>query len=233
MLRELYRNIKNLLRYGLNRSVKIGTNVASDASLLEGKNKICENTVFVNSYLGLGSYIGANCNFNAVHIGRYCSIGSNVKVITANHPTKEFVSMHPAFFSVAKQAGFTYISKQKFEEQKFLNKKKGISVEIGNDVWIGEDVMILGGVKIGDGALIGARSLITKDVAAFSKVGGVPAKEIGQRFTDEQIRFLIELRWWDKGEGWLKENSASFESIDLLMKSERNRGNTKTKDKEI
>jgi acetyltransferase-like isoleucine patch superfamily enzyme len=223
MLRKLYRNTKNFLHYGFNQSIKIGTNVATHASFLEGKNKLCENTVFVNSYLGLGSYIGANCNFNAVHIGRYCSIGSNIKVITANHPTKAFVSMHPAFFSLSKQAGFTYVSEQKFEEQKFLDKNKGISVQIGNDVWIGEDVMILGGIKIGDGALIGARSLVIKDVAPFSKVGGEPAKEIGKRFSNEEIKFLMELRWWDKDEEWLRQHIYLFENITLLIESEKNR----------
>ena len=223
MQRKLYRNTKNFLHFGLNGSIKIGVNVATHASFLEGKNKLSENTVFVNSYLGLGSYIGANCNFNAVDIGRYCSIGSNVKVITANHPTKGFVSMHPAFFSLRKQAGFTYVSEQKFDEQKFLDKNKGISVKIGNDVWIGEDVMILGGIRIGDGALIGARSLITKDVAPFSKVGGVPAKEIGKRFSNEEIKFLMELRWWDKDEEWLRQHSSLFENITLLIESEKNR----------
>lgn len=49
-------------------------------------------------------------------------------------------------------------------------------IVIGNDVWIGYKAIILAGVKIGDGAIIGTRALVTKDVPAYSIVGGVPAK---------------------------------------------------------
>ena len=55
------------------------------------------------------------------------------------------------------------------------------SVIIGNDVWIGRRVMIMPGVHIGDGAIIGAGAVVTKDVAPYSIVGGVPAKVIGCR----------------------------------------------------
>jgi acetyltransferase-like isoleucine patch superfamily enzyme len=173
----------------------------------------------VNSRLGRGSYIGANCSFNEVEIGKYCSIGSNVKVITANHPTRDFVSTHPSFFSLSKQAGFTHVSEQKFEEQRYLDKTKRISVSIGNDVWIGEEVMIFGGVRINDGAIIGARALVTRDIPSFSKVAGIPAREIGKRFNNEQIEFLLKLKWWDKDEAWIMEHAPLFSNIIDLMKN--------------
>ena len=54
-------------------------------------------------------------------------------------------------------------------------------VIIGNDVWIGRRVMIMPGCHIGDGVIIGAGAVVTKDVAPYSIVGGVPAKVIGSR----------------------------------------------------
>jgi maltose O-acetyltransferase len=54
-------------------------------------------------------------------------------------------------------------------------------VEIGDYVFIGPRVIILPGVKIGNGAVVAAGAVVTKDVAAFSMVGGVPAKVIGER----------------------------------------------------
>ena len=218
MLRNTYRNIRNFLLYSLSSNIKIGKNVATNGSFLEGKNKINNNTVFVNGRMGYGTYLGADCNFVATEIGRYCSIGSYVKVITANHPSRDFVSTHPAFFSIAKQSGFTYASKPKFQEQKLLDIKNGIAVSIGNDVWIGEDVMIMGGVKIHDGAIIGARALVTKDVSPYTKIGGVPAKIIGKRFTDDEIEFLLNLKWWDKDESWIIENATFFSDIQDFMK---------------
>lgn len=55
------------------------------------------------------------------------------------------------------------------------------AVVIGDYVFIGPRVIILPGVKIGTGAVVGAGAVVTKDVAEFEIVGGVPAKPIGER----------------------------------------------------
>ena len=55
------------------------------------------------------------------------------------------------------------------------------SVEIGDFCFIGPRAIILPGVKIGKGAVVGAGAVVTKDVAEFSIVGGVPAQVIGER----------------------------------------------------
>ncbi|WP_298623583.1 CatB-related O-acetyltransferase [uncultured Legionella sp.] len=68
---------------------------------------------------------------------------------------------------------------------------------IGNDVWIGNSATIMQGIKIGDGAIIGTNSLVTKDVAPYSIVGGNPARVIRKRFDDESIEFLTNLCWWN------------------------------------
>lgn len=70
-------------------------------------------------------------------------------------------------------------------------------VIIGNDVWIGAGVFIKGGIKIGDGAVIAAHAVVTKDVPPYAIVGGVPAKILKYRFTDDVIRKLLDLKWWD------------------------------------
>lgn len=54
-------------------------------------------------------------------------------------------------------------------------------VEIGDYVFIGPRVIILPGVKIGKGAIIAAGAVVTKNVAEFAIVGGVPAEIIGER----------------------------------------------------
>ena len=79
-------------------------------------------------------------------------------------------------------------------------------IVIGNDVWIGYEAVILAGVTIGDGAVIGARAVVTKDVAPYTVVGGVPARSVKKRFSDGTIQRLLELRWWDWPEERIREN---------------------------
>ena len=70
-------------------------------------------------------------------------------------------------------------------------------IVIGNDVWIGYEAVILAGVTIGDGAIIGTRAVVTKDVPPYTIVGGVPARMIRKRFSDEDVKTLQEMKWWD------------------------------------
>lgn len=217
MIRALYRNIKNVIYTANRKEIKLGFNVAINNSLLSGKNCINNNTVFVNSYLGRGSYIGPDCFLSSVEVGLYCSIGSRVRIVNSNHPASIFVSTHPAFYSLRKQAGFTYVKESYYEEQKFLGNDKKLSVSIGNDVWIGDDVMIMGGIRIGDGAIVGAGAIVSKDITPYTIVGGVPAKVIKKRFSEKEIEFLLAFRWWEKDEHWISENIQLFCNINQFI----------------
>ena len=129
-------------------------------TFLEGHNKIWEGVSISNSYVGIGTYIGKDSLLDNVKIGRFCSIASNVKVVAATHPIEKFVSTHPSFYSILKQAGFCFVNTQLFNEYRTIEDRYAI---IGNDVWIGPNVTLLGGIRIGDGAVILASSVVTKD----------------------------------------------------------------------
>lgn len=61
-------------------------------------------------------------------------------------------------------------------------------VTIGRDVWIGGGSVVLSGLSIGEGAIVAAGAVVTKDVPAFSIVGGNPAQILGQRFANDEER---------------------------------------------
>lgn len=89
-------------------------------------------------------------------------------------------------------------------------------IVVGNDVWIGFEAVILAGVKIGDGAIIGARAVVTKDVPPYTIVGGVPAKTIRKRFSDEDIATLMALKWWDLSPAQILERIKYIQSGNLI-----------------
>ena len=72
-----------------------------------------------------------------------------------------------------------YNSEHDLEKEDFSARTE--PVEIGDYVFIGPRAIILPGVKIGKGAVVAAGAVVTKDVPDFTIVGGVPAKEIGER----------------------------------------------------
>src|SRR5699024_11496460 len=73
----------------------------------------------------------------------------------------------------------------------------------------GQNVTVLPGVKIGDGAIIGANSVVTKDVAPYTIVGGNPIQLIGPRFEPEVIQALENLAWWNKDIEWITDRKST------------------------
>ena len=82
-------------------------------------------------------------------------------------------------------------------EAGFFDWRRDHRVTIGHDVWIGHGATLLPGVTIGNGAVIGAGAVVSKDVAPYTIVGGVPAKLIRERFTSEIAKRFETLAWWD------------------------------------
>ena len=207
MLRQRIKNRDVIFEYG--SKAPMGT-------IFEGRNKLSHHSYF-SGEIGFASYIGANSVVGG-RIGRFCSVAENVIFLTKTHPVQEFVSTHPAFYSLKKQSGFTYVEQQVFDEEPTLEGSK-YSIEVGNDVYIGYGVTVIGPCRIGDGAVIAAGAVVTGNVPPYTIVGGVPAKVIKKRFSDEEIGFLKQLEWWNKSQEWLKEHAKDFGSVDQLKKA--------------
>lgn len=184
-------------------------------TVLEGYNSIGRNSILLRSSVGYYTYLGNNCVFTNTVIGRFCSISSNVEMITGTHPSSGYASTHPSFFAVNTPNGKGFVEVNTFNEHKLTDA--GRSLEIGNDVWIGAHVKILEGVKIGDGAIIATGSIVTKNVEPYTIVGGVPAKVIRYRFEEHEIKSLCEMKWWLWPIEKIKDKASLFNDVNKLI----------------
>lgn len=197
------------------RHVNIASNVYFNHQCqFGGFNRIGEKTSVSGSVIGRYTYIDRSCFLCNSEIGSFTSIARNVRVEKWTHPTRQFISTSPVFFSNRKQCGKSFTDEVLFKEELTVDGK---DCKIGNDVWIGSDVLILGGVTIGDGAIVAAGAIVNKDVPPYAIVGGVPAKVIRYRFADERIQKLLKMKWWEKDEQWLEDNAGLFANEDTFF----------------
>ena len=114
-------------------------------------------------FIGSGSGLGVNCSVHGpLRIGENVMMGPDVTILTHTH------NIERTDIPMGHQGS------------------RVSEVVIGNDVWIGMRAIIMPGVKIGNGVVIGAGAVVTKDVPDYAIVGGVPAKIIRYRNSNEK-----------------------------------------------
>lgn len=133
-------------------------------------------------------------------IGKFCQIAEGVEFIMngANHQLNS-VTTYPFFVFGWKNS--------KYIKENYLIKGDTV---IGNDVWIGQNSTFMPGIRVGDGVIIASNSTVVTNLKPYCVYGGNPAKFIKQRFSDEVISKLIEIKWWDLNDEIIERN------IDIL-----------------
>lgn len=192
-----------------------------DNQIVYLKNVITKPNIEVGDYTIYNDYVNDPRDFeknNVLYhyplnndkliVGKFCSIACGAKfMFTSGNHTMKSLSTYtfPIFFDEWELDPVNI-------RDAWDNKG---DIVIGNDVWIGYEAVIMQGVTIGDGAIIGTRALVTKDVPPYTIVGGAPAKPIKNRFSEEIIAKLLEMKWWDWPEERIKANIAAIQRGDI------------------
>lgn len=151
-------------------------------------------------------------NNDKLVIGKFCSIACKAKFLmtSGNHTMKSLSTYTFPIFYEEWGGDVSHIT------DAWDNKG---DIVIGNDVWIGYNAIIMSGVKVGDGAIIGTRAIVTNDVPPYTIVGGIPAKVIKKRFSDDIVLKLLKIKWWDWSVERIQANIKHIQSgnIDKLV----------------
>lgn len=147
------------------------------------------------------AYDGAISKLN---IGKFCSLGSGILMAYYGSHQLSEITTYPFFGLHGK--GWDPVTSIPVNGQ---------DINIGSDVYIANHAVIMQGANIGDGVVIGAYSVCKTKIPPYCIAVGNPCKVIRQRFPDEQIKKLLEMKWWDWPIKKIKEHLQVISSPDV------------------
>ncbi|MFT4795524.1 MAG: phosphonate metabolism protein (transferase hexapeptide repeat family) [Paracoccaceae bacterium] len=168
--------------------------------------EVMEGAALTRTSMDDYSYVAGWNDITDTAIGKFANIASHVRINPGNHP-HERASLHH----------FMYRSSLYWDDaeddQAFFDWRKSNPCTIGHDTWIGHAAVILPGVTVGHGAVVAAGAIVSKDVAPYTIVGGVPAALIKRRHPQALAETLMELAWWDWPHDRIRSALTDFRSL--------------------
>lgn len=168
--------------------------------------EIGKGSRITNSTIGDYSYCDRYADIANADVGKFANIAAFTRIGATDHPMHT-ASMHHFLY----RSGDYWDDAGRDED--FFAHRASRRATIGHDTWIGNGAMIKPEVTVGIGAVVASGAVVTKDVAPFTIVAGMPAVKIRDRHTPAIIERLMALAWWDWDHDQLRASLDDFRKL--------------------
>ncbi|HBG99004.1 MAG TPA: chloramphenicol acetyltransferase [Rhodobacteraceae bacterium] len=168
--------------------------------------EIGAGTRLAHATIGDYSYCDRSCDIANAAIGKFANIASFVRIGATDHPLDR-ASLHHFQYRSAR-----YWDDVADDDAWFAARRARRSI-IGHDSWIGHAAQIKPEVTVGHGAVVASGAIVTRDVAPYTIVAGIPARPVRDRLPANIAARMLALGWWDWDHARLRAALDDFRSL--------------------
>lgn len=179
--------------------------------------EIGQGTRIANTQFGAYSYCDRFCDIANAEIGKFANIASYVRVGATDHPMDRASQHHFLYRS-------EYYWADAARDASWFAQRAGRKTMIGHDTWLGHACQIRPEIVVGHGAVVAQGAVVTKDVAPYAVVAGVPAVKIKDRHPPAIADRLTSLAWWDWDHQALRAALEDFRGLSVEAFLEKHGG---------
>lgn len=162
----------------------------------------------LNSDFGDYAYCERLSDIANTSVGKFANIAAMTRIGPTDHPMGQASQHHFLYRS-------SYYWDDADDDAAFFDARSQRRTVIGPDTWIGHGAIIKPDVTIGAGAVVAAGAVVTRDVAPYLIVAGVPAVPLRARFAPQIAERLLTLGWWDWDHARLRAALLDFRTLPI------------------
>lgn len=170
-----------------------------------------------HSVIGDYSYCDRYCDIANADVGKFSNIASFVRIGATDHPLDRASLHHFMYRSASYWDGAE-------DDAGWFERRRSRRAAIGHDTWLGHNAQIKPEVTVGHGAVVASGAIVTRDVAPYTIVAGVPAAPVRARLPERLAERMMALAWWDWSHDALRAALEDFRALSAEAFLERHGG---------